>query len=114
MNKPPVSFDQIENPEVRELLETRGEDYGEAWKLASEVFRVIMGLRGAETKQVRHSDLLNSLYFHNWFQILGKLIRLSFTPHQMDSWMDIIGYATLVVEDLKKERERVSSTVRPD
>jgi len=81
---------------MNDLLAKRGREYGETWRLTG----VVMGV----LQEPFCSFLANASWMsHNWVQILGKLIRILYSPHHKDHWRDIIGYATLIYDELEKK-----------
>lgn len=42
--------------------------------------------------------------WYPWVQILCKLVRALETPEKLDHWNDIIGYATLVKDELERRQ----------
>jgi hypothetical protein len=72
----------------------RDRDYGTAWKLTSTVMQLVWS--------VAVTRLASTPYWHLWYMILVKLIRLLYIPRHLDSWIDIVGYAQLAVDDLEK------------
>lgn len=66
--------------------------YGESWKWTSEMLKQLWP---------NMIPLVMSGYFHPWYMIFAKLMRLMKSPTHVDTWQDIIGYAHLVVNDIK-------------
>ena len=89
--------------ETKELLETRGEIYGDY------IGNVHTRLDLMETIEKRynsvHKDIMGPLEWMFFWDIIAKLARLAVTPTHVDSWKDIIGYSTLVLTHLEKEKE---------
>lgn len=77
------------------LLAERGEVYGEAWILTGEVADYLH-------QNASHAELLDSGYYYAWITILGKLIRLIRSPYHLDTWRDIIGWATLAANHIER------------
>ena len=81
------------------VLDGRTEVYGESWQKV-----------GQMAKPVVQELMLMLMTFPEgwlpWIQILHKLCRLLGTPRHVDSWKDIVGYATLVVGHLEKHAHR--------
>ena len=72
--------------------------YGDSWRVSGEIVDQIWP----------HTATLSlSGYFHPWYMILTKLVRLLHSPEHLDSWRDIVGFANLVIADL--EAKHVSS-----
>lgn len=80
--------------ETNQLLKDRGEHYGHTWLLAGQVMGILK-------EPFVHMLEVSPQYVHNWVLILSKLIRVLFDPYHKDSWRDIIGYATLVLNHLE-------------
>jgi len=85
------------------MLEVRGEEYGNAWFLTGWIIERL----GAD----KLSTLIFSGFSFAWIQILNKLVRLLRNPYHKDSWIDIIGYATLVVRDIEAKPGEADSDV---
>lgn len=85
--------------DVRELVDERNAQYAEAWRKTGVL---------AQSVSEELSWLLKVFpegYF-NWVTILNKLLRILGDAKHIDSWRDIAGYATLVVDYLEKEKEQ--------
>lgn len=83
---------------IDDVLQTRGTEYGQAWDVTGEL--------------VDHEYVLTGLVrlvrafpqaWYPWVMILNKLVRILTSPRKLDHWVDIAGYATLVVNHLKGE-----------
>lgn len=89
----------VELDKTKQLLRDRAETYGPTWFLTSKVLQMLY----LEPGTMILSDLLNDgVVFHNWFMILGKLMRLLKSPRHLDTWKDIAGYARLVVDYIEE------------
>jgi hypothetical protein len=83
---------------IRPLLKERAAVYGGSWKL---VGRICLTLQ----------DELDNLLmvfpegWLPWIEILHKLFRILGSPRHLDSWRDIVGYATLVADHIEKENQ---------
>ena len=84
--------------DVQATLADRGEQYGDTWWTTGQVISHIYSTEG----YLIFDRIIVSGYFHNWVQILGKLIRTLYTPRNPEHWRDIAGYAQLVLEDLNE------------
>ena len=83
---------------TKALLKERGHVYGPTWFLTS---LIIAALRKYNPTLL--DDLMDDgVVFHNWFMILGKLMRLLKSPRHIDTWQDIAGYAQLVIDYIEK------------
>lgn len=81
--------------DTKALLKERASTYGPTWMLTSKVLKLLYHEPGTMIL----SDLMDDgVVFHNWFMILGKLMRLLKSPRHIDSWRDIAGYAQLVID----------------
>lgn len=80
------------HPNPFSLLNTRGSQYGNAWRLTTEAASYIFS---NSTVSDPVKKLLKTGHLYNWITILCKLIRLLANPNHKDSWDDIVGYATL-------------------
>jgi len=76
------------------LLKNREAKYGNTWFLAGKVVEML------RTPYIQFIRICPE-YSHNWMMILSKLIRILFSPYDIDHWRDIAGYATLVQRDLE-------------
>ena len=76
----------------REVINERASVYGPTWHLTSKIVAMLCDLG------VMDIILRDGVVFHNWFMTLGKLMRLLKTPRHIDSWVDIAGYAQLVID----------------
>ena len=81
-------------PEQSNLSAMRQAQYGESWVWLGMVIQILKPFL---------TLLINSGFFHPWYQIMTKLIRLLVSPNHLDSWRDIIGYAELVVTEMEAE-----------
>ncbi len=77
---------------VAELIRDRDAEYGAAWIVGG---RVIGFLGEQFIAFVRKAPE----YTYTWVVILSKMLRILQSPHHLDSWKDIAGYAMLVVEE---------------
>lgn len=74
------------------ITEVRNNEYKDAWLHCGEVMRVLQ-------KIIYKSELFtDSPFSHNWVIILSKLFRTLHSPYKRDHWVDIIGYAKLVID----------------
>lgn len=96
---------------TEELLRERKSKYGDTWREAGEVMGIL---------QVPFTKFLcsESWMAHNWVLILSKLIRILYSPREKDHWRDIIGYATLVLQNIDRDylvvtNDKESGTQRP-
>ena len=77
------------------VLEERQKTYGDFEKLAARKRLIRQAVGNMPTAAM--TEALS--------QICTKLARISHTPKHVDSWRDIAGYATLIVNILEKENE---------
>lgn len=82
--------------EAREVIRERAKIYGPTWTLTSKLIAILHNLG--------HMDSImgDGIVYHNWFMILSKLMRLLASPRHIDSWVDIAGYAQLVIDYMTK------------
>lgn len=98
----PMTNDEYLGPadDLRRIIDKLGDErqlsYGDSWRWMSAIMQEAY-------PNIKHITMVG--YFHPWYMILTKLMRLLKSPGHMDSWRDIIGYAQLVLDDLK-EAER--------
>lgn len=90
-NLPERTLPPETKPTVGGVLIDRGLEYGPAWLTTSMLINQLNTRLGA---------LMSGRYFFNWVMILNKLVRLIATPNHRDSWLDIAGYAQLVLGDI--------------
>ncbi len=86
----------MDSKTIERLLADRGNEYGEAWITTSRV----IALLGKE-----FTDFMAGApaYVYAWIIIQSKLLRALTSPHKVDHWEDIAGYATLIVNHIHKE-----------
>ena len=89
---------------VNETLKERGAVYGD-YKGGSEFRAEVMKLIMDRCVEVNNCSML-SIHIVYIYDIVNKLSRLASTPDHIDTWHDIAGYATLVEEALKRDKER--------
>lgn len=83
---------------VSEVIDERGRQYGQAWAMS--------GLALVPMKdQIAYLLSAYPRYFFCWIMIHNKLLRLLKDPAHLDSWVDIAGYAQLVIYDLQNVKE---------
>lgn len=76
-----------------DITNVRNKEYADAWAktgvllapIKEELFRFLM---------------MAPRHFFPWLLIFNKLLRALATPYNRDHWLDIIGYATLVLHDV--------------
>ena len=91
-----------------DLLDKRGNEYGEAWKVTGQIV-------GTIHPQFEVFSGTAPEYSLAWMTILCKLIRALATPRNRDHWADIAGYAMLVANDIEAlEKKNNSCMVRED
>ena len=78
-----------------QLLNER-DTYAEAWRKTGEITELL-----ADEIAKMHKQFPQAMI--PWWTILCKLLRLLGDPKHLDSWKDIAGYATLVVDFLEAE-----------
>jgi len=79
----------------KKIIDERNDVYGEAWSLHGIMLSACSS---------RLMDLLitQPKYFFAWNLIFNKLIRALATPLDEDHWIDIQGYAELVLQDIRR------------
>ena len=87
-----------EHPTPRELVDQRESIYQGAWKLHGQVLRPL-ALKLGEL-HINHPDK----YFP-WMMIFNKLLRIIASPAKRDHWLDIQGYAQLVLDEMDRQDE---------
>ena len=84
---------------IEETLEQRGSEYGD-WSIQASVSQ---GLK--EIIRIGPSNL-NRPQMESIDLILMKISRIVVgNPDNIDSWTDIIGYATLAIKEIEKNRD---------
>lgn len=86
---------------TEELIAERGEVYGSFIDGVTAEARILDILAANHLQQTQTP--LPTCYLVWMSKIVMKLTRLSVSPTHTDSWADISGYATLVVNHLNKE-----------
>jgi len=81
--------------EVRELVDKRDMEYATSWKHTGKLMQLVLGYTH---KLLYHNP---EMYFP-WVMILNKLLRILGSPTNRDHWLDIAGYAQLVLDSLPK------------
>jgi hypothetical protein len=82
-------------PTPKQVLDQRGQLYGDTW------------IRAGKVLQMFSLDaLLETPYLHNFVQIVGKVVRITFSPLIADHWLDIANYATLVYDHLVEQQQQ--------
>lgn len=89
---------------VNQTLKERGKVYGD-YKGGSFFRSVVMRAIIARHSEVNHGGMPD-IYMVYLYDIVNKLSRLASTPDHIDTWHDIAGYAMLVEEALKKDKEQ--------
>jgi hypothetical protein len=84
--------------EQESVREERSGRYGNLWRITADIVQVARF-------NYPHAALWNSYYLAMWFKILGKVVRLIREPERKEHWIDIVGYAQLVVDDLEETLE---------
>jgi hypothetical protein len=82
--------------DTQQLLTERGTEYGNTWYLAGKIMK--------ELQLYNYPLFVKTEYGHNWVLMLSKLLRMLFSPYKADNYRDIIGYATLVLEDIERNK----------
>jgi len=84
-------------PGTRDLLEARNTRYADAWSKTGDMAKSV-------TAEIAHMHFHHPALWYPWVIILNKLARILGDPNNIDSWQDIAGYATLVVDSLEKKK----------
>jgi len=79
---------------MKTLVEERQKVYGDANELTGQVCRLVIG--GLVSLCTKYPVM-----FHPWIRILNKLFRILYSPTNVDHWVDMQGYAELVIQHLK-------------
>lgn len=96
---------------INDTLEERGEKYGD-WKNHAQISQDIQNaiIRGwLKRDDERDWSEVPAYMSESLTMIAQKIGRIiNGDPYYEDSWQDIAGYATLVVNQLKKEQENAA------
>jgi hypothetical protein len=84
--------------DTTKLIEKRGSEYGNTWELVGQ----IMGILREPFYQFLHEA---PSLAHNWVIMQSKMVRMLFSPYKEDHYEDLIGYATLSLEHVRKEND---------
>ena len=85
-----------------QVLEQRGTVYGDFYDGVSLEAVILENIKDRYRKT--HEKELDPIYVIYLSKIAMKLSRLAVSPHHIDSWTDIAGYARLVELQLIKEQ----------
>ena len=88
--------------DVNQILKQRGAAYGDYHEgviLRSSIMWKLDQLHRSE-----NGCPLDAVHYGYLWDIVNKLCRIATTPTHLDSWVDVIGYATLIKNQLIKER----------
>jgi len=77
--------------EIKELIEQRAEMYGPSWVMHGECLRPVASL-------IHGMQLKAAAIVWPWHAIFNKLMRALTSPLRRDTWVDIQGYAQLVID----------------
>lgn len=77
----------------QQLIKQKQATHGDAWKLYGLVTKILL-------PQITKLTMMYPKYVFAWTMILNKLIRALYSPDLKDNWLDIQGYAQLVLNDL--------------
>lgn len=87
---------------IEKVLQEREKTYGEYWLLATASQDLKIHLRANKNWRTMPSYMRESLEM-----IAHKLARITIGDYtHLDSWVDIVGYAMLVVKELEKEKAK--------
>ena len=97
--KPPVTIERKKPMDIENTLEQRGNNYGDYREVAFTAQEMKLALR--RTKSWPHMEA----YMQESLDMMcNKMSRIvNGNPYYDDSWVDIAGYATLVVKQLEKK-----------
>lgn len=87
---------------IESVMQERNTEYADAWATTGEVLKAIPSIAHGVALLLFNYP---RMYFP-WVMILNKLIRILGTPNKLDSWVDIAGYAQLVVNELSSEQDK--------
>ena len=89
--------------ENSELLEKRASVYGDYRANLSFRMNFINSIK--QKYQTENGKALPDIYEQFFIDIGSKLMRLATTPNHLDSWRDMAGYSTLILQSLQKTGE---------
>jgi len=82
------------------IVDDREETHGNAWALMGVALQPLI-------PELIKLIQKHPKYVFAWFMILNKLIRIFAKPDYVDHWIDIQGYAELIIRDIKgKEKTK--------
>jgi hypothetical protein len=81
---------------MKTLTEERQAVYGNASTLTGQMCRLVIG--DLTILCLHHPEM-----FHPWIRILNKLLRILYSPTNVDHWVDIRGYTEIVIHHLTAE-----------
>ena len=88
--------------DAKKLTEYRGKIYGDY------IGNIQTRLDLMETIEKRHEKIhdepMSPLEWMFIWDIVMKLSRLAVTPNHLDTWRDVVGYSSLVVAHLEKDK----------
>lgn len=88
--------------ETQQLVDSRDEQYADAWAKTGVVLEVV-------SSELNHLLQTWPRMYLPYVTIVCKLMRIFGSPDNPDHWKDIAGYATLVANDLEKNDEHTTT-----
>lgn len=97
---------------IQDTLLERGVKYGE-FKCRADITQCLKRvMTGYSTKGITNWNKLSDSQKESLEMIANKIGRiLNGDPTYIDSWVDIVGYAQLVVNELTEEERRISNDI---
>lgn len=83
---------------VQELIDSRDEEYGQAWKRHGQIMQHM-------SYELHEFLSKHPVVYFPWMMIFNKLLRILASPSKPDHWRDIQGYAQLVLNELTKGKD---------
>ena len=87
--------------EVQTVLSERGKVYGDykrGCRARSDIMKAIKKLYLLE-----HKNTMPLIFEEYLRSVVDKIVRLAVSPEHEDSWLDLIGYSTLILKEFRGE-----------
>jgi len=84
--------------DIGKILEERGNNYGD-YKGNAILRSRIMHLIKERYYDIHNHDM-PLLYETYIYDVVTKLSRIAVTPRHLDSWVDVLGYSKLIIEEM--------------
>jgi len=88
--------------DIHKLLDGRAQTYGKSFVIEGKMCRLAV-------EELKNLLLEFPEAWIPWLEVLHKLCRILATPRHLDSWRDIAGWATLVVDHIEAEMAKAKA-----